>query len=75
LEIYKKVYATSPNHPSIAMVYHNLGTAYGAKGEYDKAIGQYNKALDIRLEAYASASDDYELLLAGALSVQQEYTE
>jgi tetratricopeptide (TPR) repeat protein len=34
-------------HPDIATYYSNLGIAYAGKGEYDKAISYYEKALAI----------------------------
>lgn len=38
------------NHPSSAKTYRNIGIAYEATGEYDKAIALYEKALSIDLK-------------------------
>ena len=35
------------NHPNVATDYNNLGAAWNAKGQYDKAIEYYQKTLKI----------------------------
>ncbi|MGC0372444.1 MAG: hypothetical protein DGJ47_001157, partial [Rickettsiaceae bacterium] len=49
----KVAYATNPNHPEIALNYMNLGSSYIHKGDHDKAIIHYHKALEIQKIAYA----------------------
>ena len=34
-----------PQHPKVAIDWNNLGEAWRAKGDYDQAIGYYEKAL------------------------------
>ena len=40
------------DHPKIAIRWNNLGAAWDNKGEYDKAIEYYEKALEIDLKNY-----------------------
>lgn len=42
--------ANGEEHPKSATRYNNLGSAYRHKGEYDKAINYYEKALDIDIK-------------------------
>ncbi len=44
------VFGTGERHPDVAASYNNLGTAEYSKGESDKAIVYFEKALEIRLE-------------------------
>jgi len=37
-------------HPSVATSYNYIGSIWDSKGEYDKALGFYQKCLDIRLK-------------------------
>ena len=37
-------------HPSTATSYHNIGSVFKSKGEYDKALEYYFKCLKIREE-------------------------
>ena len=53
LEIKLKTYEQSPNHPSIAKSYHNLGLAYAAKGNHEQASFHSKKALEIYLNCQA----------------------
>ncbi|CAF0902157.1 unnamed protein product, partial [Didymodactylos carnosus] len=47
-----------------ANIYHNLGRAYGYKGEYDKALNNFKRAYEIRQKTLSK--DDY--LLADTLN-------
>jgi len=42
-----KIAAGGEKSPSLAATYNNLGVAYDDNGDYDEAIEQYEKALDI----------------------------
>jgi tetratricopeptide (TPR) repeat protein len=56
LEIWLKIYGE--NHPSTAVGYHNVGSVWRAKGEYDKALEYHQKALNIRLNIYGENNPD-----------------
>ncbi|CAF1169216.1 unnamed protein product [Didymodactylos carnosus] len=45
-------------------IYHNLGRAYGYKGEYDKALENFNRAYEIRQRSLSS----YDFSLANTLN-------
>jgi len=54
---YKKALASDletygTDHPSVAILWNNLGAAWKSKGEYDKAIGYYEKALASNLKTH-----------------------
>jgi tetratricopeptide (TPR) repeat protein len=67
LEIQLIAHKSKPNHLSIVGSYNNLGHAYKLKGEYDKAIEQFNKALKIYEVVYARVSTI--LILLGAIII------
>ena len=41
-----------PEHPIVASTLNDLGVTFWANGEYDKAIGNYEKALTTDLTTY-----------------------
>jgi CHAT domain-containing protein/Tfp pilus assembly protein PilF len=47
-----------PEHPDVAIDYNGLGAAYQDKGDYDRAISYYEKALAIRLKALSPVHPD-----------------
>ncbi len=50
LAIYRKVFGE--DHPYVAIHYNNIGMAYEYLGDYDKAIGYYEKALAINRKTF-----------------------
>ncbi len=44
---YNSKQTLSPNHPSLAISYNNIGGVYQNKGEYTKALSFYEKDLEI----------------------------
>ena len=51
------------SHPTTAQIYDNLGLAYGAKRDYDRAIEYHEKSLEIKLialdETHPSTAETY----------------
>jgi len=39
-----------PDHPDTATSYNNIGDVYDAKGDYENALVEYRKALEIQLK-------------------------
>ncbi|MBF0557036.1 MAG: tetratricopeptide repeat protein, partial [Nitrospirae bacterium] len=54
-----KVYKTEP-HPDVAGTYNNLGAAWKSKGNYDRAIEFYEKAVNILRELRMTDHPDFE---------------
>jgi len=46
------------NHPDVASSYNGLGLVYHRKGDYEKAISFYNKALYIRSNVFGEKHPD-----------------
>ncbi|CAF1167451.1 unnamed protein product, partial [Didymodactylos carnosus] len=42
------------NHPSLATTYNNIGLVHDEKGEYDKALENYERTLEIELKSLPS---------------------
>lgn len=40
------------NHPDVATIYNNIGSAYKAQGNYVQAMDCYQKSLSVRLAVY-----------------------
>jgi tetratricopeptide (TPR) repeat protein len=63
-------------HPSLAGDYNSLGGAWSYKGEYDKAIGYHEKALQINSRAlgdqHPNLAGDYRSL-GGAMVFKGDY--
>lgn len=52
LNIQKKIYSNSPNHPDIAATYNNYAALYYSTGKFDEALELYKKALIIYKVTY-----------------------
>ena len=46
------------NHPDMATSYNNIGNAYCNRGDYDKALEFYQKALKIRFQVLGENHPD-----------------
>ena len=64
------------DYPNVATYRNNLGTAWNAKGKYDKAIEYYEKALESDLKAFGEDHPDvatYRNNLGSAWKAKGEY--
>ena len=64
------------DYPNVATYRNNLGTAWNAKGKYDKAIEYYEKALEFDLKAFGEDHPDvatYRNNLGSAWKAKGEY--
>ncbi len=64
------------DYPNVATYRNNLGTAWNAKGKYDKAIEYYEKALESGLKAFGEDHPDvatYRNNLGSAWKAKGEY--
>jgi len=56
----------------VAIRWHNLGNAWHHKGEYDKAIEYYDKALDSDLKTFASDEHPNILMVKANLKIAKQ---
>ena len=45
-------------HPGVALCYNNIGQAYASQGDYESAMYNYEKALDIGLSVFGERHPD-----------------
>ncbi len=46
-----------PESLQVAVTFNNIGSVYHSKGDYDKALENYNKSLEIRIKLFGNESN------------------